>query len=83
MNCIGLLGGFVSPMIIGSIKTATNSMAGGLGAISLLMLIGALAAIVLAPKTTGAGRSRSLPLTGWTTRGSERNALTDAHAVIW
>jgi hypothetical protein len=41
-------------MIIGSIKTTTNSMAGGLGAISLLMLIGALAAIVLAPKTTGA-----------------------------
>jgi hypothetical protein len=41
-------------MIIGSIKTATNSMVGGLGAISLLMVLGALAAIVLAPKTTGA-----------------------------
>lgn len=54
VNCIGLLGGFVSPMIIGSIKTATNSMVGGLGAISLLMVLGALAAIVLAPKTTGA-----------------------------
>ncbi|WP_454719543.1 MULTISPECIES: MFS transporter [Cupriavidus] len=51
INCVGLLGGFVSPMIIGSIKTLTNSMAGGLGAISLLMVLGALAAIVFAPRT--------------------------------
>jgi MFS family permease len=53
VNCIGLLGGFFSPMIIGSIKTVTNSMVGGLGAISLLMVLGAIAAIKLAPATTG------------------------------
>jgi hypothetical protein len=55
VNCIGLLGGFVSPMIIGSIKTLTNSMAGGLGAISALMVLGAIAAVVLAPRTSVAG----------------------------
>ncbi|WP_454730695.1 MULTISPECIES: MFS transporter [Cupriavidus] len=54
INCVGLLGGFVSPMIIGSIKTLTNSMAGGLGAISLLMVLGAIAAIVFAPRTSSA-----------------------------
>ncbi|PXW25473.1 MFS transporter [Paraburkholderia caballeronis] len=54
VNCVGLLGGFVSPMIIGSIKTLTNSMAGGLGAVSLLMVLGAIAAIVFAPRTSGA-----------------------------
>jgi MFS family permease len=52
VNCIGLLGGFFSPMIIGSIKTMTNSMVGGLGAISLLMVLGAVVAIVFAPRTT-------------------------------
>ncbi|RZF23860.1 MFS transporter [Paraburkholderia sp. UYCP14C] len=52
VNCIGLLGGFASPMIIGSIKAMTNSMLGGLGAISLLMVVGALAAIVFAPGTS-------------------------------
>jgi MFS family permease len=45
VNCVGLLGGFVSPMIIGSVKTWTDSMVGGLGAISLLMLLGAVAVI--------------------------------------
>jgi MFS family permease len=54
INCVGLLGGFVSPMIIGSIKTMTGSMAGGLGAIALLMTIGALAALAFAPATSGA-----------------------------
>ena len=53
INCVGLLGGFVSPMIIGSIKTMTGSMAGGLGAIALLMLIGSLAVILFAPSTRG------------------------------
>ncbi|HEY1608109.1 MAG TPA: MFS transporter, partial [Paraburkholderia sp.] len=55
VNCIGLLGGFVSPMIIGSIKTLTNSMTGGLGAISLLMVLGAVVAIAFAPRTSAAG----------------------------
>lgn len=54
INCVGLLGGFVSPMIIGSIKTMTNSMAGGLGAIATLMVLGAIAAVVLAPSTSSA-----------------------------
>jgi len=54
INCVGLLGGFVSPMIIGSIKTMTNSMVGGLGAIALLMVLGAIAAVVLAPATSAA-----------------------------
>ena len=53
VNCLGMLGGFFSPMIIGSIKTLTNSMAGGLGAISLLMVAGAVAVVVLAPRTSG------------------------------
>jgi MFS-type transporter involved in bile tolerance (Atg22 family) len=54
INCLGLLGGFVSPMIIGSIKTLTNSMVGGLGAIALLMVLGAIAAVRLAPVTSAA-----------------------------
>jgi MFS family permease len=45
VNCVGLLGGFVSPMIIGSVKTWTGSMVGGLGAVSLLMVLGAVAVI--------------------------------------
>jgi D-galactonate transporter len=53
INCVGLLGGFVSPMIIGSIKTMTGSMVGGLGAIALLMVIGSLAVILFAPQTRG------------------------------
>lgn len=53
VNCLGMLGGFFSPMIIGSIKTLTNSMAGGLGAISLLMVAGSVAVVVLAPRTSG------------------------------
>ena len=52
INCIGLLGGFVSPMIIGSIKTLTNSMIGGLGAIAALMVLGAVAAVAFAPSTS-------------------------------
>ncbi|MFM0138062.1 MFS transporter [Caballeronia grimmiae] len=54
INCLGLLGGFVSPMIIGSIKTLTNSMVGGLGAIALLMVLGAIAAVRFAPTTSAA-----------------------------
>ncbi|WP_244818174.1 MFS transporter [Caballeronia sp. Lep1P3] len=54
INCIGLLGGFVSPMIIGSIKTLTNSMVGGLGAIAVLMVLGAIAAVAFAPSTSAA-----------------------------
>jgi hypothetical protein len=40
-------------MIIGSIKTMTGSMVGGLGAIALLMVIGSLAVILFAPQTRG------------------------------
>jgi fucose permease len=58
INCVGLLGGFFSPMIIGSIKTLTHSMAGGLGAIALLMVLGAIAAIVLAPSTSRLQRAQ-------------------------
>ncbi|MFP6556716.1 MFS transporter [Paraburkholderia sp. B3] len=54
VNCIGLLGGFFSPMIIGSIKTLTHSMSGGLAAIAVLMTLGAVAAIVFAPQTSAA-----------------------------
>jgi hypothetical protein len=60
INCVGLLGGFVSPMIIGSIKTMTGSMIGGLGAIALLMVIGALAVILFAPRTSTAQAARGV-----------------------
>ncbi|WP_250441502.1 MFS transporter [Caballeronia sp. AZ1_KS37] len=71
INCVGLLGGFVSPMIIGSIKTMTNSMAGGLGAIALLMVLGAIAAVVLAPSTSAVASGA-----GHTDEGSD--AVADA-----
>ena len=58
-------------MIIGSIKTMTNSMAGGLGAIALLMVLGAIAAVVLAPSTSAVASGA-----GHTDEGSD--AVADA-----
>ncbi|MGH8419103.1 MAG: MFS transporter [Pseudomonas sp.] len=49
INCIGLMGGFVSPMIIGTFKTLTGSMVGGLGAIALLLIAGAVSVVLFGP----------------------------------
>lgn len=43
INSIGLIGGFVSPNIIGSLKTLTGNLTSGLAAISALLLVGAIA----------------------------------------
>jgi sugar phosphate permease len=49
INSIGLLGGFVSPSIIGLLKSITGSIQAGLWAIVLILLIGALFLIVSRP----------------------------------
>jgi len=40
INSIGLLGGFFSPTLIGTVKTLTNSLEGGLYAMAALVLVG-------------------------------------------
>ncbi|BBD96796.1 MFS transporter [Sphingobium amiense] len=42
INSIGLTGGFVSPTVIGGLRTLTGSYTAGLGAISMLLVLGAL-----------------------------------------
>lgn len=49
INSIGLLGGFLSPSIIGWSKEATGSLAGGLYVISALLVAGALLLLVNRP----------------------------------
>ena len=49
INSIGLLGGFLSPSIIGWVKESTGSLAGGLYAISALLVAGALLLLVNRP----------------------------------
>ncbi|APR35022.1 MFS transporter [Paraburkholderia sp. SOS3] len=79
INCVGLLGGFVSPMIIGSIKTVTGSMAGGLGAIAVLMTIGAIAAIAFAPATSGTvAAGAASPSEGAQAHGDGSGTVADA-----
>lgn len=43
INSVGLIGGFVSPLIIGGIKDATGSLQAGLSVIAALIAIGAIA----------------------------------------
>lgn len=49
INSIGLLGGFLSPSIIGWSKQATGTLAGGLYVISALLVAGALLLLVNRP----------------------------------
>lgn len=50
INCIGLTGGFVSPSILGWIKTTTGEFANGLYFIAFLLLVGALVIFLASPK---------------------------------
>ncbi|MGF6545801.1 MFS transporter [Paraburkholderia youngii] len=52
VNCMGVLGAIVSPLIIGSVKTLTNSVLGGMGIMASLMILGAVTAVTFVPATT-------------------------------
>jgi sugar phosphate permease len=49
-NSIGLIGGFVSPMIVGWLKTVTGSLSSGLYAMAALLVIGAIVLLTCIPK---------------------------------
>jgi D-galactonate transporter len=51
ISSIGILGGFVSPTLIGWIKTATGSIDAGLLAMTVLICIGGLTLLLAVPKT--------------------------------
>ncbi|QQB34220.1 MFS transporter [Achromobacter deleyi] len=57
INSIGLLGGFLSPSIIGWIKESTGSLSGGLYAISALLVAGALLLLVNRPPQSAPARA--------------------------
>jgi MFS family permease len=57
INSIGLLGGFLSPSIIGWVKESTGSLAGGLYAISALLVAGALLLLVNRPPQSAPARA--------------------------
>lgn len=57
INSIGLLGGFLSPSIIGWIKETTGSLSGGLYAISALLVAGALLLLVNRPPQSAPARA--------------------------
>lgn len=50
INCIGLTGGFVSPTILGWIKTSTGALSNGLYFMSILLIIGSVVIFKAAPK---------------------------------
>ncbi|SIT34930.1 Major facilitator superfamily [Paraburkholderia piptadeniae] len=50
INSIALTGGFLSPFVIGWIKTATGSLVGGLYLISAVLAIGGILLLVSVPK---------------------------------
>lgn len=50
INCLGGLGGFLSPYIVGLVKDATGSTDNGIYAISAIAVIGALVALTLPKK---------------------------------
>lgn len=57
INSIGLLGGFVSPALIGAVKTWTGSLEGGLFAMVALLVAGGLAIVLnRLPTSAPAGR---------------------------
>lgn len=51
ISSIGILGGFVSPTLIGAIKTATGSMDAGLLAMTVVICLGGLTVLLALPKT--------------------------------
>lgn len=51
ISSIGILGGFVSPTLIGWIKTATGSIQMGLGALTVLVIAGGLTILTALPKS--------------------------------
>lgn len=51
INSLGLIGGFVSPSILGWIKMTTGSLTIGLYFIAALLVIGAIVILLSAPKT--------------------------------
>ena len=53
VNTIGLLGGFVSPIIVGWAKTITGNISSGLYIIAAFLLIGALVSIFCVPAILG------------------------------
>ena len=63
VNTIGLLGGYVSPMIMGWAKTLTGDLATGLYVIAAILVLGALVSIVFTPAMLR-GRRTGLPSGG-------------------
>ena len=51
ISSLGILGGFVSPTLIGAVKTATGSMNSGLLAMTALICAGGLAVLLAVPRT--------------------------------
>ncbi|MBS0445874.1 MAG: MFS transporter [Proteobacteria bacterium] len=51
ISSLGILGGFVSPTVIGWIKGATGSIQVGLGALTALVVVGGLTILVALPKS--------------------------------
>jgi len=51
ISSIGILGGFVSPTLIGAIKTATGSINAGLLVMTVVICIGGLTVLLAVPKT--------------------------------
>lgn len=53
ISSLGILGGFVSPSIIGYVKTLSGSIDGGLAFMTALIVIGAIVTLLAVPKGTG------------------------------
>lgn len=70
VNTIGLLGGYVSPMIMGWAKTLTGNLAAGLYIIAAILLVGALVSIVFTPAML-----RGRRLSGGASSGSPFDAV--------
>ncbi|MEO7160750.1 MAG: hypothetical protein ABIX00_09685 [Polaromonas sp.] len=51
ISSIGILGGFVSPTLLGAIKTATGSLDAGLLAMTVLICIGGLTVLFAVPRS--------------------------------
>lgn len=51
ISSLGILGGFVSPTLIGWIKNATGSIQMGLGALTALVIVGGLTILIALPKS--------------------------------
>ena len=51
ISSLGILGGFVSPTLIGWIKGATGSIQMGLGALTALVIVGGLTILIALPKS--------------------------------